>query len=270
MTELRLNERIPRSPAEAFAALTDMRAFSSWLPRGWTALTPITQTQVGKGARTTFTLDALGLDLPAEIEITEAVEARVRWSVAAPPIDAIFLFHLAPEGDGTAVTLEANWHQRRLPPWRLRTLARVRRNMDDDLGTHARALLEAFTRHVGALPRQAAPPPGDPRLGKRTSDGFEDVGPADLGPGQARAVKVFGKTVAVFNVDGGFYAIDDDCPHRQGPLSQGELADGIVTCPLHRWRFDVRTGDSVTQPSSRVRTWRVKAQDGRLLVGEAR
>ncbi len=48
--------------------------------------------------------------------------------------------------------------------------------------------------------------------------------------------------IAVFNVDGEFFAIDDVCPHFAGSLHEGTVAGGIVTCPLHGWSFDLRTG----------------------------
>ncbi len=57
---------------------------------------------------------------------------------------------------------------------------------------------------------------------------------ADLPPGQAMAVMVADKRIALFSVDGTVFAIDDTCTHRGGPLSKGEfIKDGIVTCPWH-------------------------------------
>jgi nitrite reductase/ring-hydroxylating ferredoxin subunit len=56
---------------------------------------------------------------------------------------------------------------------------------------------------------------------------------ADLPPGRAMAVTVADKRIALFAVDGILFAIDDTCTHRGGPLSEGELKDGIVTCPWH-------------------------------------
>jgi len=55
-------------------------------------------------------------------------------------------------------------------------------------------------------------------------------------------VAVGGKTLALFNVNGAFYAIDDTCTHRGGPLSEGSLAGSQVTCPWHGAQFDVTTG----------------------------
>ena len=56
---------------------------------------------------------------------------------------------------------------------------------------------------------------------------------ADLAPGAAKCVEVAGKKIALFNLEGSFYAIDDTCTHRGGPLSEGEVSGEEVTCPWH-------------------------------------
>lgn len=65
----------------------------------------------------------------------------------------------------------------------------------------------------------------------------------DIPPGTTRTVEVQGAWVALFNVEGTVYALDNACPHAGGPLGEGRLRDGgVVECPWHGWRFDVRTG----------------------------
>lgn len=64
----------------------------------------------------------------------------------------------------------------------------------------------------------------------------------DLKPGEGKTVQVGDKYVALFNVDGQFYAIDNTCPHQGGPLGEGFLEGPIVTCPWHAWRFNVTSG----------------------------
>lgn len=61
-------------------------------------------------------------------------------------------------------------------------------------------------------------------------------------PGEAREFVVQDRIVALFQVDGRFYALDGICPHQGGPLGRGKLCGGIVTCPWHGWQFDVVTG----------------------------
>ena len=74
-----------------------------------------------------------------------------------------------------------------------------------------------------------------------------------------------GNEVAVFNVDGEFYAIDNSCPHKGAPLSEGQICGHIVECALHGWQFDVRTGECLTVPE-RIRIYEVRNEDGLLKI----
>lgn len=60
--------------------------------------------------------------------------------------------------------------------------------------------------------------------------------------GESRELVVAGRIVALFHVEGQFYALDGVCPHQGGPLGKGAVCGHIVTCPWHGWQFDVRTG----------------------------
>ena len=64
-------------------------------------------------------------------------------------------------------------------------------------------------------------------------------------PGTGKVVQAGGKTIALFNVDGTFYALDNACTHRGGPLGEGRLAGTVVTCPWHGNQFDVTTGQVI-------------------------
>ena len=72
---------------------------------------------------------------------------------------------------------------------------------------------------------------------------------SDLSAGQGKLVEVDGKRIALFNVNGTFYAIDDICTHRGGPLSEGGLDGSQVTCPWHGGVFDVTTGEAMSPPA---------------------
>jgi len=78
------------------------------------------------------------------------------------------------------------------------------------------------------------------------------AGVGDLPAGEARVVQAAGRLVALFNVDGTFYALDNTCPHRGGPLGEGDLEGAIVSCPWHAWRWDVRNGLNVNNPAVKV------------------
>jgi 3-phenylpropionate/trans-cinnamate dioxygenase ferredoxin subunit len=72
---------------------------------------------------------------------------------------------------------------------------------------------------------------------------------AELPPGAKKLVDLDGRAIAVFNVDGAFYAIDDVCTHDGGPLAEGELEGAEIRCPRHGARFDVRTGRALCFPA---------------------
>ncbi len=91
---------------------------------------------------------------------------------------------------------------------------------------------------------------------------------SDIPTGSGKTVEVNGKAVAVFNVDGNFYAIDNTCLHRGGPLGEGELDGKIVTCPWHGWRYDVATGANEMNPSIAVEKYQVKVEGEDVVVGE--
>jgi nitrite reductase (NADH) small subunit len=64
----------------------------------------------------------------------------------------------------------------------------------------------------------------------------------NIPPRQGRRVTVGGKELAIFNINGRFLTVDNRCPHRGGPLSDGIVAGATIVCPLHGWRFDLESG----------------------------
>ena len=85
----------------------------------------------------------------------------------------------------------------------------------------------------------------------------------EIGAGQGRVVEVEGRVLALFNVDGTFYAIDNTCPHRGGPLGEGDVEGRIVICPWHAWRWDVTTGANANNPAVKVACYPVSVgRDG--------
>jgi len=72
---------------------------------------------------------------------------------------------------------------------------------------------------------------------------------SEIPPGSRQVLDVKGYYVAVFNVDGTFYAIEDVCTHDNGPLAEGELYGFEIECPRHGARFDVRTGAVLAMPA---------------------
>lgn len=89
---------------------------------------------------------------------------------------------------------------------------------------------------------------------------------SEVVPGSGRCVEVNGKQIALFNAGGTFYAIDNECLHRGGPLAEGELDGAVVTCPWHGWQYDITTGQNVMDENERVARYEVKVEGGAVLV----
>ncbi len=80
-------------------------------------------------------------------------------------------------------------------------------------------------------------------------------------------VEVEGEMIALFHVDGAWYALDDVCTHDGGPLADGELRDHKISCPRHGAKFDIRTGAALTMPAVRpTRSHEAAVQDGGVWV----
>ena len=105
----------------------------------------------------------------------------------------------------------------------------------------------------------------------------------EIAPGTSKRVAVGARQIAVFNVNGEFFAINDKCPHESGSLCTGKIVgvaaadepgryrlerDGeFVKCPWHGWEFDIRTGQSWCDPArTRVRTYHTEVEPGAEIV----
>jgi 3-phenylpropionate/trans-cinnamate dioxygenase ferredoxin component len=85
--------------------------------------------------------------------------------------------------------------------------------------------------------------------------------------GKAQVVHLDSKRLALCNVDGELFAIDDLCTHDGGPLGEGELLDHQIECPRHGALFDVQTGRALTLPATEpVNTYPVRVTDGTIEV----
>ena len=91
--------------------------------------------------------------------------------------------------------------------------------------------------------RRASKKPG------KVSDTFTLVGRiGDFAPGAGKMVDVSGRHVAIFRLGDDFYAIDNLCLHRAGPLCEGQIVNDVVTCPWHGWSYEIKTGTLVQDP----------------------
>jgi nitrite reductase (NADH) small subunit/3-phenylpropionate/trans-cinnamate dioxygenase ferredoxin subunit len=89
----------------------------------------------------------------------------------------------------------------------------------------------------------------------------------DVPPGRGATIEVEGgKELALFNVNDQFFAIENFCPHKGAPLADGNLCGHFIECDWHGWRFDVRTGQCLTNTSSDIEVYGVLIEDGMIRV----
>jgi nitrite reductase/ring-hydroxylating ferredoxin subunit len=87
-----------------------------------------------------------------------------------------------------------------------------------------------------------------------------------LAPGTGKVFRIHGRPIALFRVNGCVYALDNACPHRDGPLGEGTLDGSLVTCPRHGWQLDVTTGVCVGRPGRTVCSFPVRIEGDVVLV----
>lgn len=84
----------------------------------------------------------------------------------------------------------------------------------------------------------------------------------DLREGSCKTIELSaGRELALYQVNGEFYATENFCPHQGAPLAAGTLCDHVIECELHGWQFDVRTGECVTV-RDKIATYEVVVEDG--------
>ncbi|MBA3439941.1 MAG: non-heme iron oxygenase ferredoxin subunit [Pyrinomonadaceae bacterium] len=89
----------------------------------------------------------------------------------------------------------------------------------------------------------------------------------DLPPGRGATVELAGgEEIAIFNVNGEFFAIENFCPHRGAPLADGDICGHEVECSRHGWRFSLRTGACLSHTGSNIEAYEVIIKDGELKV----
>jgi nitrite reductase (NADH) small subunit len=90
---------------------------------------------------------------------------------------------------------------------------------------------------------------------------------SQIPPGTSRAFPLGRYDVAIFNIDGEFYALENTCPHQGGPLADGWIEGATVTCPWHAWSFDVRDGKMTLGDFARVTRFPVRVEQDDIYVG---
>ncbi len=99
------------------------------------------------------------------------------------------------------------------------------------------------------------------------SESIKAAATLDVPPGTVRVVEVSGRRIALCNVGGEYFAVDDVCTHDGGPLGNGRLCDGEIECPRHGGRFDIRSGRATVFPAiNAIRTYPVAVDGGNVML----
>ena len=103
------------------------------------------------------------------------------------------------------------------------------------------------------------------------TDGFVTVAKVgEIPEGGVKVVRLEDQSVAVFHIDGAYYAIDDICTHDGGPLAEGRVEGEVIECPRHGARFNIRTGEVLCLPATTpVPTYAVRVEGDEIKVGWA-
>lgn len=75
-----------------------------------------------------------------------------------------------------------------------------------------------------------------------------------------------GKQIAIFKTADGYSVLNNVCPHRGGPIAEGRIENGKVSCPWHGWQFDVCTGVSPVNPNAKLRKYPCKVEGSDILI----
>jgi nitrite reductase (NADH) small subunit len=88
----------------------------------------------------------------------------------------------------------------------------------------------------------------------------------ELESGKGKIIEMNGKEIALFKIENKIFAIDNECKHKGGPLGEGICNEGIVTCPWHQWRYDLKTGLCPENPQIKVQTYEVSVEGNDIKI----
>lgn len=98
-------------------------------------------------------------------------------------------------------------------------------------------------------------------------DNFVEIARVDELPvGRARSVVAAGRSIALYHTERGFFSSDNRCPHRGGPLGDGDIVLNEIVCPWHLWGFDIESGVCGGNPSITMTTHELRVEGGRIFV----
>ena len=89
---------------------------------------------------------------------------------------------------------------------------------------------------------------------------------ADVPPGKILEKKIMARRVAVVNENGNLFGIESDCKHMRASLAKGKITDGIVTCPWHGWKYDLKTGNCLTVDKFQLKKYEIEIEDDQIFL----
>jgi nitrite reductase/ring-hydroxylating ferredoxin subunit len=87
-----------------------------------------------------------------------------------------------------------------------------------------------------------------------------------LASGKIRTARVLARRIAVVQIEGRIYAFEADCKHMKQSLGGGTIEGNVITCPAHGWKYDLATGQCLTEKWARLKTFDVYVENGDLFV----
>lgn len=117
-------------------------------------------------------------------------------------------------------------------------------------------------------PPHHSEPDGQPQPAGRPPDRWIAVADSDQLAGEAALERVVeGELVAIFRHEGQLYALEALCAHHGGPLAEGTVAAGCVTCPWHGWTYRLADGTQATSGQQLIRAFPIRERDGQIEIG---
>ena len=91
---------------------------------------------------------------------------------------------------------------------------------------------------------------------------------SEIPPGEGRIFEVDGNPVAIWNLNGNYFAFQNVCPHRGGPVGEGELEGNVITCPWHGWQFDITTCENTFNPAAKLSKYEVLVEGDDIKIAK--
>lgn len=94
----------------------------------------------------------------------------------------------------------------------------------------------------------------------------QEINPDSLTEGSAKIIRIHGREIALIKSNDQIFAAGNECPHLGGPIGEGRVMDGKVTCPWHDWTFDLNSGECDINPAAKITIYPVTITDEGIII----